>query len=133
MTKKFKERFDAIAESYDADRGEFSLMDALLIVGSSGKVRGCKVLDIGTGTGIVAFEFAKRVGEDGEVIGIDISEPMLQRAREKARKGGISNIKFDVGSFTNIPLASESIDVVVSSTALHHVEPQEKPKAFSEM
>ena len=133
MAEKFKEHFDSIAEHYDDERGEFSHIEAQVILGSCGKIRGCRILDIGTGTGIVALEFAKRVGKEGKVIGIDISESMLNIARNKAKKYSIDNIKFDVGSFTNIPLNNESVDVIISSAALHHVEPHKKLKAFSEM
>ena len=133
MSDKFKKHFDSIAEEYDDDRGEFSQIEAMVLLGSCGKIKGGIILDIGTGTGIVALEFAKRIGKAGEVIGIDISESMLRRAKKKAEENDITNIKFDRGSFTNIRLKNESVDMIVSSAALHHVEPHNKPKAFREM
>lgn len=133
MSDEFKEHFDSIAEDYDNEREDFSQMEAMIIIYSCGKIKGGRILDIGTGTGIIAIEFAKRVGKEDEVIGIDISESMLKRAEEKAKENGLNNIKFDVGSFTNIPLSNESVDIIVSSAALHHVKPQDKLKAFREM
>ncbi len=133
MSDKFKEHFDSIAEEYDDEREDFSKMEAMVLIYSCGKIKGCKILDIGTGTGIIALEFAKRVGNEDEVIGIDISESMLKIAKKKAKEIGVNNIKFKVGSFTNIPLTNESVDIIVSSAALHHVKPQEKLNAFKEM
>lgn len=73
------------------------------------------VLDIGTGTGIVALELASKCGH---VIGRDIYDEWLQYAREKAERRSIENVSFDHGSFRE-PNVAESVDVVVASYALY--------------
>ncbi|EMA45514.1 class I SAM-dependent methyltransferase [Halococcus saccharolyticus] len=73
------------------------------------------VVDIGTGTGIVAFELASKCDH---VVGRDISDEWLQYAREKAERRSIDNVSFDHGSFRE-PNVAESVDVVVASYALY--------------
>jgi len=73
------------------------------------------VVDIGTGTGIVALELASRCDH---VVGRDIYDEWLQYAREKAEQRGIENVSFDHGSFRE-PNVDEPVDVVVASYALY--------------
>ncbi|MDT3437568.1 protein-L-isoaspartate O-methyltransferase [Haloferax sp. Atlit-10N] len=73
------------------------------------------VVDIGTGTGIVALELAS---ECDHVVGRDISDEWLQYAREKAEQRGVENVSFDHGSFRE-PNVDEPVDVVVASYALY--------------
>jgi SAM-dependent methyltransferase len=73
------------------------------------------VLDIGTGTGIVALELASKCDH---VLGRDIYDEWLQYAREKAEQRGIENVSFDHGSF-RAPNVDEPVDVVVASYALY--------------
>ncbi|WP_276246179.1 class I SAM-dependent methyltransferase [Haladaptatus sp. YSMS36] len=73
------------------------------------------VLDIGTGTGIVALELASKCGH---VLGRDIFDEWLQYAREKAAQRGVENVSFDHGSFRE-PNVEEPVDVVVASYALY--------------
>ncbi|MFC7204570.1 class I SAM-dependent methyltransferase [Haloferax namakaokahaiae] len=73
------------------------------------------VVDIGTGTGIVALELASKCDH---VIGRDIYDDWLRYAREKAARRGIENVSFDHGSFRK-PNVSEPVDVVVACYALY--------------
>nr|WP_254663247.1 class I SAM-dependent methyltransferase [Haladaptatus sp. W1] len=73
------------------------------------------VLDIGTGTGIVALELASRCDH---VLGRDIYDEWLRYAREKAEQRGIENVSFGHGSFRE-PNVDEPVDVVVASYALY--------------
>jgi len=73
------------------------------------------VVDIGTGTGIVALELASRCDH---VLGRDIYDEWLRYAREKAGKRGIENVSFGHGSFRE-PNVDEPVDVVVASYALY--------------
>jgi SAM-dependent methyltransferase len=59
------------------------------------------VLDIGCGTGTTSLELAQNVGSSGGVCGIDISEPLLQHARERAAAGAVSNAQFVLGDAAN--------------------------------
>ena len=69
-----------------------------------------KILDVGTGTGFLAVLLAE-LGH--EVVGIDISEGMLNQARSKARRSGLS-VDFFMGDAENVPLKDESVEVVIS-------------------
>jgi SAM-dependent methyltransferase len=73
------------------------------------------VLDIGTGTGIVALELASKCDH---VVGRDIYDEWLEYAREKAERRSVENVSFDHGSFRE-PNVEESVDVVVASYALY--------------
>jgi SAM-dependent methyltransferase len=79
------------------------------------------VLDVGTGTGIVALEAAGRVGPSGRVVGIDLSEAMLQVAKAKAERAGFAHT-LDLGRMDaeRLALSAEAFDAVISLFALFH-------------
>jgi SAM-dependent methyltransferase len=83
------------------------------------------VADLGTGTGAIALSLAE---DAGEVVGRDISEGMMERAREKAAEEGIENVEFGEGRFREPDI--ESADVVVSNFAMHHLSDEEKVEAI---
>jgi ubiquinone/menaquinone biosynthesis C-methylase UbiE len=84
-------------------------------------IRGGRVLDIGTGTGRLAVELARAKNCHFEIIALDISEEMLIRARENARKAGVEDkIKFVLASASFLPFQDESIDLIISYASLHH-------------
>jgi ubiquinone/menaquinone biosynthesis C-methylase UbiE len=80
-----------------------------------------RVLDIGTGSGLLALELAKAKGCNFDITAIDISHNMIRKACENARqtKGG-NNIKFLVSTAAAIPFADNSFDLVISYASLHH-------------
>ena len=82
---------------------------------------GESVLDLGTGTGSVALRVASKVGEDGRVIGNDISQEMLGLAAHKAKELDITNVEFQEGRAENIPAEDSSFDVVLASLSLMYV------------
>ncbi|WP_254272234.1 class I SAM-dependent methyltransferase [Haloarcula marina] len=86
------------------------------------------VLDVGTGTGAIAFGVADAARE---VIGRDISEGMLDEAREKARARGVENVSVGEGRFRD-PQVPEGVDVdvVTSNFAMHHLGDEEKREAI---
>jgi demethylmenaquinone methyltransferase / 2-methoxy-6-polyprenyl-1,4-benzoquinol methylase len=101
--------FDRIASVYD-------LMNSVMTVGLHHRWRsraadlaavgsGDRVLDVATGTGDLAVELARRVGPDGEVIGSDFSEGMLELARKKA-----PGIEFEQGNALDLPYDDDSFD-----------------------
>jgi SAM-dependent methyltransferase len=75
---------------------------------------GERVLDVGCGCGATALELARRVGPDGQVLGVDISEPMLSRARERAQAAGAANVAFEWGDAQQHAFALERFDLVFS-------------------
>lgn len=88
------------------------------------------VLDLGSGAGFDCFLAANKVGEDGKVIGVDMTSEMLAKARENARKAGYDNVEFRLGEIENLPLADNSVDVVISNCVINLVP--NKRRVFAE-
>jgi ubiquinone/menaquinone biosynthesis C-methylase UbiE len=79
---------------------------------------GQQVLDIATGSGMVAIEAAQLVGSEGRVVGVDISTGMLEQAKRKIEALGLSNIEFQLADAENLNFPANSFDVVLCSSAL---------------
>ena len=77
------------------------------------------VLDLGCGTGFDCFLAAARVGDNGRVIGVDMTPEMLDRARDNARRGGYGNVEFRLGEIENLPVADASIDLLISNCVIN--------------
>ncbi|HNP95032.1 MAG TPA: arsenite methyltransferase, partial [Cyclobacteriaceae bacterium] len=88
------------------------------------------VIDLGSGAGNDAFVARSVVGENGRVIGVDLTEKMIDKARENAKKLGLSNVEFRLGDIENLPIAGHTADVVVSNCVMNLVP--DKAKAFEE-
>jgi arsenite methyltransferase len=73
------------------------------------------VADIGSGAGMDCLLAARRVGPQGAVIGVDMTDEMLERARGAAREANMAHVRFEKGDINRLPLDAESIDVVVSN------------------
>jgi SAM-dependent methyltransferase len=92
------------------------------LVELAGVKPGDRVLDVGTGTGLVAAAAAERAGAGGRIVGIDISEAMVRRARERAAAGGLGErVEYRLLDAEALTLPDESFDVVVSLFALLHL------------
>ena len=81
--------------------------------------KGEVVLDLGSGPGLDCFLAADKVGKDGKVIGIDMTPEMLEKARTNAAKGNYSNVEFRLGEIENLPVADNSVDVVISNCVIN--------------
>jgi arsenite methyltransferase len=77
------------------------------------------VLDLGSGAGADVLISAKRVGASGRAIGLDMTDEMLELARANAAAAGVTNVEFVKGYIEDIPLASGSVDVIVSNCVLN--------------
>lgn len=88
------------------------------------------VLDLGSGGGIDCFLAAKMVGPTGRVIGVDMTPEMIRLARKNAEKVGASNVEFRLGEIENLPVADESVDVIISNCVIN-LSP-DKPRVFRE-
>ena len=77
------------------------------------------VLDLGSGGGIDVFLAAKKVGPTGKAIGLDMTPTMIERATANAQKVGLSNVEFKLGEMETIPLADETVDVVISNCVIN--------------
>jgi arsenite methyltransferase len=89
------------------------------------------VLDLGSGAGFDAFLASPKVGENGKVIGIDMSEDMLVKARANAKKGKFENVEFRKGDIENLPVEDNSVDVIISNCVINLAP--DKEKVFKEM
>ena len=81
--------------------------------------RGETVLDLGSGGGIDVLLSARRVGPDGKVYGLDMTDEMLALARENQRKAGAANVEFLKGEIEHIPLPDQSVDVIISNCVIN--------------
>jgi len=77
------------------------------------------VLDLGAGAGFDCFLAADKVGRSGRVIGVDMTPEMLEKARENVEKGDYGNVEFRLGEIENLPVADNSVDVVISNCVIN--------------
>ena len=77
------------------------------------------VLDLGSGPGLDCFLAADKVGRNGKVIGIDMTPEMIEKARANAAKGNYQNVEFRLGEIENLPVADNSVDVVISNCVIN--------------
>lgn len=85
-----------------------------------GKIKeGNIVLDLGSGAGFDCFLAAKKVGKSGKVIGVDMTEEMIHKAREIAKKYGYDNVEFRLGEIEELPVEDNSVDVIISNCVIN--------------
>lgn len=89
------------------------------------------VLDLGSGAGFDCFLAAQKVGKKGKVIGVDMTPEMIEKARENAKKSKYENIEFRLGEIENLPVADNSVDLVISNCVINLST--DKPKVFAEI
>ncbi len=92
--------------------------------------KGEVVVDLGSGAGFDCFLAARKVGPEGLVIGVDMTDEMLFKARENARKGGFANVEFRLGEIEHLPVADRSADAVISNCVINLST--DKPGVFKE-
>jgi SAM-dependent methyltransferase len=91
---------------------------------------GQTVLDLGSGAGLDCFFAAKKVGETGKVIGVDMTPEMIERARSSAKRLNLSNVEFRQGFIEDLPVDSDTVDVIISNCVIN-LSP-DKSKVFAE-
>lgn len=89
------------------------------------------VLDLGSGGGIDVLLSAKRVGENGFVYGLDMTDEMLELANKNKAEAGATNVEFLKGFIEEVPLPDSSVDVVISNCVINLSA--DKPAVFREM
>lgn len=77
------------------------------------------VLDLGSGGGIDVLLSAKRVGPTGKAYGLDMTDDMLELARQNQRKSGLNNVEFLRGHIEEIPLPDNTVDVIISNCVIN--------------
>jgi arsenite methyltransferase len=88
------------------------------------------VIDLGSGGGFDCFLAAKKVGQNGKIIGVDMTPEMIDKARENARKGEYTNVEFRLGEIENLPVADNTADAIISNCVIN-LTPNKK-KVFQE-
>jgi len=88
------------------------------------------VLDLGSGAGVDVFLAANKVGSTGRVIGVDMTEEMVDKAKSIARNHGYHNVEFRLGEIEKLPVEDESVDAIISNCVIN-LSP-DKSKVFRE-
>jgi SAM-dependent methyltransferase len=88
------------------------------------------VLDLGSGAGFDCFLATQKVGPSGKIIGVDMTEQMVERAKANASEGGYKNVEFRHGEIEKLPVEDNTIDVIISNCVINLVP--DKEKAFRE-
>ncbi len=91
---------------------------------------GQTVLDLGSGAGVDCFLAARQVGPGGHVIGVDMTNDMLAKARDNARRGGFTNVEFRKGDIEDLPAESGTVDRIISNCVINLVP--DKSRVFAE-
>ncbi len=87
---------------------------------------GQTVLDLGSGAGVDCFLAAQCVGPEGRVIGVDMTDAMLEKARANARSGGFTNVEFRKGEIEKLPVESGTVDRIISNCVIN-LAPDKRP------
>ena len=129
--KELAEKMDYSREEIDSALAEANFG---LGCGNPGAIANLKagetVLDLGCGAGFDVFLAARKVGETGKVIGIDMTEAMINKAEANAAKNEIENVEFILGEIEDLPLEDNSIDVIISNCVVN-LSPAKK-RVFAE-
>src|SRR5215468_7496066 len=127
---------DATALGYSAEDAAAAPESANLGLGCGNPLAiaslkdGQVVLDLGSGAGFDCFLAARAVGKSGRVIGVDMTHEMLRKARGNAQKNGFGNVEFRLGEIEALPVADETVDVIISNCVIN-LSP-EKQRVFDE-
>lgn len=77
------------------------------------------VLDLGSGAGFDAFLAARKVGNSGRVIGVDMTPEMVEKAKQNAAQAGYTNTEFRLGEIEKLPVEDNSVDVIISNCVIN--------------
>ena len=77
------------------------------------------LLDLGSGAGIDCFIAANKVGEEGRVIGVDMTPDMIVKARTLAKEKHYNNVQFRLGEIEYLPVADNSVDIIISNCVIN--------------
>ena len=134
------QQYESWAKSYDDDKVEIIRKDVGIeldefvdrILYHCRLNTGQKVIDVGTGTGLIAVSIAKRLSGDCEILGIDIADTMLEKARIRIKEDGVEkSIVIKRASALDIPVDNTMYDLVVCVFAIRHMDIKEALKEFT--
>ncbi len=126
----FSKVYDVIIRLHSRDAGN-SLRK--FIAEKANLSQGDKALDLCTGTGSVAVELAKQVGEKGFVVGLDFSRGMLEKAKEKALRDHLNQFTVVQANASALPFKSSCFDGVTCSHAFYELKGEERNQAIHEV
>lgn len=93
--------------------------------------RGATVIDLGSGSGMDCLLAGRRVGPQGAVIGFDMTDAMLDKARQGAAEARLDNVRFEKADISRLPLDDEAVDVAISNGVIN-LSP-DKSTVFAEL
>jgi|ERR687885_297544 ubiquinone/menaquinone biosynthesis C-methylase UbiE len=111
--------FNVVSTDYDNPALRHLLAAANRLVELASIHPGQKVLDIATGTGNAAIAAARTVGENGQVIGIDLAKNMLEKAQQKVSAAGLKNVELQEGDATALHFTDNSFDVAICASGIY--------------
>lgn len=113
--------FNRVAESYDESRlvKSFQRRTQTLIINRMRLEKGMNILDLGCGTGLGTIDIASRLEGSGKVMGLDLSDEMIEQAKKKLIEFKYDNVVFEVGSGSSLDYV-DYFDFVLSTNAFHH-------------
>jgi arsenite methyltransferase len=119
--------FNRAAGHYDDSRvvKSFQSRAQALVVDNLRVERGMHILDLGCGTGTATLEVAARLEGGGRVVGLDLSERMLEQAKQKLAELGYTNVEFVLQRASDLKY-DEYFDYVLSTNAFHHFEDKQE-------
>jgi ubiquinone/menaquinone biosynthesis C-methylase UbiE len=120
MQEQIKEIYDKTAKEYDHLVTPCRMCQFLTLIYELNLRGNEKILEIGSGPGALSIQLAKLV-KNGEVVGVDISESMIELANAKAEAISLRNIEFVCGDALNLNFPDRSFDIVVTSYLLHWI------------
>jgi SAM-dependent methyltransferase len=119
LTRQVTSTYTALAGRWDTGGAAWNQPVADRLVGLAGLTSGMHVLDVGCGAGAASVTAARAVGPGGQLAGIDIAEPMLTRARQRAADAGLGNTAFQRADAANPPFPPGSFDAVLAAMVIY--------------
>ena len=119
--------FDRAAKGYDESRlvKSYQRRTQTLVINKMQIEKGMNILDLGCGTGWGTIDIASRLEGTGKVIGLDLSEKMIEQAKQKLAEFHYDNVEFRVGSGSSLDYENY-FDCVLSTNAFHHFDKKEE-------
>lgn len=116
---RIKEEFTRQAESLSTAPAFTDAQALERIRNATGPTRAMKILDLGCGPGIVTAALAP---DAGEVVAFDLTPEMLEKARQRCEKAGLTNVRFEIGKAEQLPFEGGRFDAVVTRLTIHHFQ-----------
>ncbi|KAJ5756195.1 hypothetical protein N7533_005738 [Penicillium manginii] len=102
-------------------------------VGFANMKEGETILDLGSGSGIDVLLAARKVGVNGQAIGVDMTKSMIELAEKNMQNARVSNARFIEATINSVPLPNSSVDCIISNCVINLVPATDKPAVFEEI